>query len=91
MNRRKFHQAALATGAALAVGGQVSGAQTPTTQTRAQLLAALVQERYGKYLSEEQMNSVRQRLQAQIATGRALANTPFENGDEPDFVFTADV
>jgi hypothetical protein len=93
MNRRRFNEAVLAAGTAAVIGSHTQAAQNEprSGEARAKLLAALVQERYGKFLNEEQMNAVRQRLQGQAASARQLAAIPLENGDEPDFAFSPDV
>ncbi len=46
-------------------------------------LFALVQIRYGKFLSEEQLKRVRRSLAGGLRTGRSLANFKLNNSDDP--------
>jgi hypothetical protein len=55
-----------------------------------QALHEFVRARFGKFLNEEQLKRVRQRLELGLRSADALKKTPLDNSDEPDFTFSAD-
>src|SRR5215475_396332 len=90
--RRQFHkQAALLAAAPLVAGATAEAAQPQPATSAAAALAELARVRFGKHLTEEQLKRVRQRVQQQQGMAALLRKTPLSNGDEPDFVFSAEV
>ncbi|HZT82051.1 MAG TPA: hypothetical protein VFA26_17625, partial [Gemmataceae bacterium] len=59
--------------------------------TVADALSEAVKLRYGKQLTEAQLKRVKQSIQRGQATAGILRRTRLANGDEPAFVFSADV
>ncbi|MDD5544476.1 MAG: hypothetical protein PHX83_15025 [Acidobacteriia bacterium] len=53
-------------------------------------LAEIVQQRYGKYLTAEQLEEVKLGLERGLRGRQALRHYKFENGDEPCTTFSAE-
>ncbi len=56
----------------------------------AQALTEVVRLRYGKHLSDEQLQAVQRGLTGSLASAERLAKVPLKNGDEPAFTFSPD-
>lgn len=66
--------------------------QPPTVPEPAPTVRALldiVRERYGKYLTADQLDEVRKDLESVVNMGERLRARKLNNSDEPDFVFRA--
>ena len=46
-------------------------------------------ERFGKYVSPEELVKMRNDLEGNVATADRLRKVKLQNGDEPDFIFNA--
>jgi hypothetical protein len=79
--------------AAAAPGPPLDGPPRPAEAIASvgQALAEAVRLRYGKYLNEEQLKRVRQRIETSLRSGNAQRRPPLQNADEPDFVFFAEI
>jgi hypothetical protein len=90
--RRAFHRALL-TLAPLAAAGPAL-AQEPKANSKngvADILLALARAKYGQHLTAEQLEQVKQSLQRDLLGIELLRQVPLRNGDEPSFVFRADL
>jgi hypothetical protein len=89
--RRNFHKAtaALAAGALFGTATE-SHAQQPAA-TVADALLEIVRTRYGQFLDEDQLRSVRRSIASRLASAEQLRRVPLKNSDEPAFAFSADV
>jgi len=54
-------------------------------------LTEVVKARFGKHLTEEQLQSVGQSLRRVLANAERLKRVPLRNGDEPGVIFQADL
>ncbi len=61
----------------------------PEISDDARALAGVIQRRYGRYLSPEQLETVTKEIDGRIQGGRRLRDRKLANGDEPDFTFSA--
>jgi hypothetical protein len=59
----------------------------PTTPTQAQLLGEIVRQRYGQYLTPDQLSSVFASLEGSLQRARRLREFTLKNSDEPDMIF----
>jgi hypothetical protein len=57
----------------------------------ARALTEVVRLRYGKYLTEEQLKRIRPQIERGLRVRSAFRRPPLRNGDEPDFLFVAEV
>ncbi len=57
----------------------------------AQALTEVIRLRHAKHLTEEQLKRVRQQVERNLRSGAALRRPALRNGDEPDFVFFAEI
>ena len=64
-------------------------AEEPEISPDARSMLEIVKRRYGKHLSEEQLQEVLEELNWRVTAGAALRKVPFANGDEPDFIHSA--
>ena len=98
-SRRRFLKnvtglSAVALTSPLAVAGEINAQQPapqqekPATPTQAQLLGEIVRQRYGQYLTPDQLTSVINNLDSAIQRGKRLREFKLKNSDEPDFVFS---
>jgi len=62
--------------------------EKPASPTQAQLLGEIVRQRYGQYLTPDQLTSVINNLDGAVQRGRRLREFKLKNSDEPDFVFS---
>jgi hypothetical protein len=91
MTRREF--AGLAAAAAVPLLGAPAVAaplQAQPSPGDLQALTDLMRARYGKYLDEDQLKSVRGRIQGLLSAAERLRKIPVGQ-DDPAFVFQADV
>jgi len=63
-------------------------APTPPSED-ALALAGIVERRYGRHLSPEQLAEVTRELDGRVRQGEALRKLALSNSDEPDFTFGA--
>jgi hypothetical protein len=104
MNRRKTTRrefardlallaAATPLAAASAQGAQPADPPRPAEGVAgmAQALTEVIRLRHAKHLTEDQLQRVRQQVERNLRSGAALRRPPLRNGDEPDFVFFAEV
>lgn len=66
--------------------------QQPSSSEPAPVVRALldiVRERYGKYLTSDQLDEVRKDLENVVNTGERVRARKLNNSDEPDFIFRA--
>jgi hypothetical protein len=75
--------------AAASAGNPPRPAETPASVGQA--LAAVVRLRYGRHLTEEQFKRVQQGIERNLRSGNALRQPPLHNGDEPDFLYLAEM
>jgi hypothetical protein len=54
-------------------------------------LTQIVQSRYGNYLTEEQVKEVKKSLEGRQRTAETMKKVKLANGDEPAFIFFAEV
>jgi hypothetical protein len=99
--RRKFLGVSAAAAAAAVAGparmaGQAATATatptpspTPGTEKKPSLLAQAARERYGKYLTEEQLPVLDERMAGLERTSARLRSFKFGNGEEPTTDFHA--
>lgn len=59
----------------------------PTTPTQAQLLGEIVRQRYGQYLTPDQLSDVLRNLDGALQRARRLREFKLKNSDEPDSIF----
>jgi hypothetical protein len=91
LNRRNFAQAALVTAIAAAAAAAPAQAQEPKPEEKislAKAIEAVVRQRFGEQLTEEQIKKVVQRAQGRFSP-RPKQETLLKNSDEPAFVFQA--
>ena len=94
MNRRRFLQSALVVPlAAIPASAAAQPADKPQEREAAILQAQteILRQRFGKFLTEENLKEVQQALRGDQASAALLRTVRLENGDEPDFVFAAEV
>jgi hypothetical protein len=94
-NRREFARtvAALAI-APLAAAGPVLAQEAKPSDPVAEVGQALgeaARALYGKFLTKDQLNAVKRRVAAAVRTGDRLRQVKLQNGDEPAFLFRADL
>ena len=92
LHRRDFAHAALITAIAAAAAAAPAQSQEPKTEEKislAKAIEALVRQRFGEHLTEEQIKSVVQRAQGRLSS-RPKQGTLLKNSDEPAFIFQAD-
>jgi hypothetical protein len=99
--RRKFLGVSAAAAAAAVAGpgrmaGQAAATATPTpvptpapAEKKPSLLAQAARERYGKYLTEEQLSVLDERMAGLERTSTRLRSLKFGNGEEPTTDFHA--
>jgi hypothetical protein len=72
---------------------QTTPSPTPTPQRPpspvAEAYVAVARTRFGKYLSDEEMDRVKRDLEGNVRAAEALAAVKLKNSDEPDSVFEA--
>jgi hypothetical protein len=61
----------------------------PDVVADAKALLSIVERRYGKHLTHEQLMAVERDLQNRVRAGKALREAKLANSDEPDTVFRA--
>lgn len=61
----------------------------PEPSPDARALAGIVERRYGRHLTPEQLADVTRELDGRLRLGEALRKVELANADEPDFVFGA--
>lgn len=61
--------------------------EKPPTPTPAQLLGEIVRQRYGQYLTPDQLAEVLRSLENRIQASKRLREFKLKNSDEPDSIF----
>jgi hypothetical protein len=91
-SRREFYQA-LAALAAAPVASQSAAAQNQANPISAvaENLAGIAKAKYGQHLTEEQMERLKQAVLRDLYGAESLKKVPLQNGDEPSFIFRADL
>lgn len=100
-SRRQFNKkaallAATPVVAAIATAAPTVQAADPpvaaeTLDAQAAALAGIMRGRHGKYLTDEQLQRVQQRIQFNLQMAQRLRQFPLTNHDEPAVVFQADL
>jgi hypothetical protein len=97
-SRREFNKALAAFAAAslrpamAQTNAQEPAPARPNPRTgTVEALTQIVRWRYGEYLSEEQNKEARRSLERSQASAARLKQFKLQNGDEPAFVFRADL
>ncbi len=62
---------------------------TPATPTQAQYLGEIVRQRYGQYLTPDQLSDVIRGLDTAMQRSKRLREFKLKNSDEPDSTFHA--
>lgn len=93
--RRQFAKGIVLLATAPLATGRVISQETRSApepaMNPAQAFAEVLRQRYGRFLTEEQLSLVKQSLDANIRTAERLKQFKLANGDEPAFVFSAEV
>ncbi|HMF18076.1 MAG TPA: hypothetical protein VKE98_12765 [Gemmataceae bacterium] len=96
-DRRAFHKTiGLLAAGSLAVPALEAGAVQPSGEGDSRKVAAgalmdIIRSRYGKFLSEEQLKRVRQKILGNLSMAESLRRVPLQNSNEPALVFRADL
>ncbi|HEV3146647.1 MAG TPA: hypothetical protein VGZ47_22355 [Gemmataceae bacterium] len=93
LNRRGFAQAAVFSALAAAATATAAPAQEPKAEekiTMAKAVEAIVRQRFGEHLTEEQIKKVVLRVQNYLAA-KNQRQPALKNSDEPAFVFQPDM
>jgi hypothetical protein len=95
-DRRAFHKTIglLAAGSLGLASLPTATAQPEEGSPRAVASAALMdilRSRFGKFLSEDQLKRVRQKVLANLSIAESMRRVPLRHSDEPAFVFRADL
>jgi hypothetical protein len=93
LHRRDFTQAALLAAIAAATAAGPASADDPKPEEKislAKAIEAVVRQRFGEHLTEDQIKKVVQRAQGRLSS-RPKQETPLKNSDEPAFVFQSDI
>src|ERR1700757_3326213 len=92
-NRRDFNKAVLAAAAASLAVSSAHADDEPKDllSVTSQATFEIVRARYGKHLSEEQLKRLRQKVRTEQVNAERLRRVRLSNGDEPGFLFQADV
>lgn len=72
----------------------IAASQTQAPQKYPPVVEAMgeaVRYRYGKYLDEGQLDEVKQRIERNLRFADMLKQVKLNNGDEPAFIFSADL
>ena len=83
--------------AGVAPGADAAVAQTPPQPaanpfaSQAEALAEVVRRRYGQQLNDEQLEAVKRSIERALRGGDTLHKFALTNGDEPAFMFSADL
>ena len=96
-DRRAFHKTiGLLAAGSLGLPALEAGAAQPASEGDPRKVAAgalmeIIRSRYGKFLSEDQLKRVRQKILGNLSIAESLRRIPLQNSDEPAFVFQADL
>jgi hypothetical protein len=93
-SRRTFGRVLAALAAmplAMSSSARTARGEAEPAVTVAQSLAEIARLRYGKYLSEEQLNEVRRGISRSLFSANLLHQVKLRNSDEPAVIFRADV
>jgi hypothetical protein len=63
----------------------------PEPVASARTLVEVVRRRYGKHLNAEQLKQVQEGIARGLRTAELMKRQPLKNGDEPAFMFSAEV
>jgi hypothetical protein len=96
-DRRAFHRTiGLLAAGTLGLPAPEADAAQPAAEESPRTVAAgalmdIIRSRYGKFLSEDQLKRVRQKVLGNLSIAESLRRVPLQNSDEPAFVFRADL
>jgi hypothetical protein len=91
LSRREFTQlAAVAAATAGLVGTAAADEPAKPAITEQLAVEAIIRQRYGKYLTEEQIARLTRRVLGLRFNADSLKRVPLTNGDEPAVIFQAD-
>ena len=96
-DRREFHKTiGLLAAGSLGLASLEAGAAQPAGDGNPRTVAAaalmdIIRARYGKFLGEDQLKRVRQKVLGNVSTAESLRRVPLHNSDEPAFIFRADL
>lgn len=88
LDRRQLAQALAA---AFPLGEAVQDQPAPKPPTPAEALTGMVRQRYEEHLTPEQLKLIQGSIARGLATAERMKKIPLKNGDEPAFVFRADL
>jgi hypothetical protein len=100
LSRREFAQLAAAVAAAAGLTAAAGADEPPKPAadqpakpaiTPEQATEAIIRERYGKHLTDEQVKKLTRRVLGLRFNADALKRVPLTNGDEPAVIFQADL
>jgi hypothetical protein len=86
-SRREFAAAA----ALLGVAGLAEAQPGTPRPDPAEAMVAMIRARFGKHLSDEQVEALKRRLTGLELTAERMKRVQLTNADEPAFIFSADV
>ncbi len=91
LSRRQFTQLAAAVAAATGIGATVAADEPAKPAiTEQQAVDAIIRQRYGKHLNEEQISRLTRRVMGLRFNADSLKRVPLTNGDEPAVIFQVD-
>lgn len=92
LTRRDFAWLLAAVSGGAALTGATAAADEPAKPaiTQEQAIEAIIRQRFGKHLTEDQVRRLTQRVANLSRTADALKRVPLTNADEPAVVFRAD-
>jgi hypothetical protein len=103
-SRRAFAKSVVASLIAVPIASSLAQSQTatptptpsptpsPTPRRPSPIALAyfeVAKERFGKYMTAEQLEQVKRDLEGNVRTAERFSAVKLQNGDEPDFVFSA--
>jgi hypothetical protein len=91
LSRREFGQLLAAASAATGLAATASADEPEKPAiTPEQATEALIRQRFGKHLTEDQMKKLTRRVLSLRFSSDALKRVPLTNADEPAVIFQAD-
>jgi hypothetical protein len=96
-DRREFHKTVgLLAAGSLGLTALEAGAAQPANESNPRTVAAaalmdIIRSRFGKFLNEDQLKRVRQKVLGNLSIAESLRRIPLQNSDEPAVIFRADL
>lgn len=78
-------------GPAFPVSPKSSQGANDQISPEAESLTSIAREKYGRELTEDQVNAMKQSINGRLRSANAMSQTRLDNAEEPAFVFTPDV